>query len=303
VYGNYIDEVLAKDSGSQRVYYHQNALCSVHALTDATGNVVERYSYDAYGAPSFYDAAFNPLPSSNFSPRFLFTGREYDSESGAYHYRARCYSPALGRFMQRDPLGYVDGMNLYEYARSLPTELTDSLGLASQRWPLTHLGPNGGYVDIDLNGTSLCEKGKTGVITISMTFYSWRPPSPTAKKGKGGSLKVDNKPISVVYKGQVETYKPPKEIVDNNGNKIKADGLWAWTAEATIDNLPECPDGEKNGATKIDVGWGKTDETHPVGMLEMIEVTWKYSCKHKKENGTDCCDGEQAPLTFTLGEQ
>jgi RHS repeat-associated protein len=116
-YGNYIDEVLTKDTASTRYFYHQNTLWSVHAITEVSGAVVERYSYDAYGKPSFFDANGLGLQSSVVGNRFLFTGREYDFESDLYHYRARTYSPTLGRFLSRDPLSYVDGMNLYEYVR------------------------------------------------------------------------------------------------------------------------------------------------------------------------------------------
>jgi RHS repeat-associated protein len=47
-----------------------------------------------------------------------------------YHFPQRTYSPRLGRWLQRDPLGYVDGVNLYEYARSMPTFFVDPFGLA-----------------------------------------------------------------------------------------------------------------------------------------------------------------------------
>jgi hypothetical protein len=46
-----------------------------------------------------------------------------------YHYRNRAYDPQTGSFLQPDPLGYADSMNLYEYVRSNPTNLTDPWGL------------------------------------------------------------------------------------------------------------------------------------------------------------------------------
>ena len=49
-----------------------------------------------------------------------FTGRQYDAESGLYHYRARAYSPDIGRFMQQDPAGMVDGANMYAYCGNDP---------------------------------------------------------------------------------------------------------------------------------------------------------------------------------------
>jgi RHS repeat-associated protein len=126
-YGNYIDEALACDTGSTRYYFHQNSLWSVHALTDFSGAVVERYAYDAYGKLTVLDANYSPLTTPPLTP-VTFTGRWFDFENGNYDYRARPYSPSLGRFLSRDPLGYVDGMNLYEYVRSNPQNRIDSTG-------------------------------------------------------------------------------------------------------------------------------------------------------------------------------
>ena len=69
----------------------------------------------------------------------MFTGREYDPETGFYYYRARYYDPVWGRFLQRDPLGYVDGMNLYEYVRGNAANSVDSLGLQRAGNPV--MGP------------------------------------------------------------------------------------------------------------------------------------------------------------------
>jgi RHS repeat-associated protein len=135
VYGNYVDEVLTMDRGGQVYYYHQNALWSVVAVTDSTAAVVERYRYDAYGFVSVTDGIGNPVPSNSWgTPHsavgnpYLFTGRRLDEETGLYYYRARYYDAGKGRFLQRDPLGYVDGMNLYEYVKSHPTYFNDPKG-------------------------------------------------------------------------------------------------------------------------------------------------------------------------------
>ena len=58
----------------------------------------------------------------------LFTGREYDAETGLYYYRARIYSPSFGRFLNRDPIWMADQVNLYTYVRNSPVMGRDPSG-------------------------------------------------------------------------------------------------------------------------------------------------------------------------------
>ena len=146
VYGNYIDEVLVIDrnldgdnsaigTGDERLHYHQDALFSVYAVTDETGEIVESYLYDPYGKVTIFDAngdivadnAFGTANSLIDNP-YLFTGRRFDEETGLYYFRARYFDADQGRFISRDPLGYVDGMNLYQYVISNPVMYTDPSG-------------------------------------------------------------------------------------------------------------------------------------------------------------------------------
>ena len=104
---------------------------SITALTDLSGAVKERYAYDAYGGPSIFDASGIARTSTAEGNRITFTGREWDHELELYHYRARMYDATCGRFVGRDPMGYVDGYSVYQYYAS--TSQTDPTGLTKKR--------------------------------------------------------------------------------------------------------------------------------------------------------------------------
>jgi RHS repeat-associated protein len=125
VTGPGVDDRVAHAEGSSitnptKTYYHTNHQGSVMAMTDGSGNVTQRIGYDEYG---------NGSPSTG--EQFGYTGRRYDPETGLYYYRARYYAPAIGRFLQVDPVGYKDNLNLYTYVRNDPLNLNDHNG----RWP------------------------------------------------------------------------------------------------------------------------------------------------------------------------
>uniref|UniRef100_UPI0037C62CB9 RHS repeat-associated core domain-containing protein n=1 Tax=Phenylobacterium sp. TaxID=1871053 RepID=UPI0037C62CB9 len=69
-------------------------------------------------------------PSDWTGPRFRYTGQAAFPEAQAYHYKARVYDPALGRFLQTDPIGQADDPNLYAYVKGDPVNETDPSGLA-----------------------------------------------------------------------------------------------------------------------------------------------------------------------------
>ncbi len=110
--------------------YHHDGLGSTAALTSASGQVVEQYSYDVFGQPTIKDAAGTVLGGSAYANRFLFTGREWLASAGVYDYRHRAYSPALGRFLQNDPIRFEGGnVNMYDYVSANPVNYLDSFGL------------------------------------------------------------------------------------------------------------------------------------------------------------------------------
>ncbi|MFH1230489.1 MAG: RHS repeat-associated core domain-containing protein [Planctomycetota bacterium] len=132
VYGLGIDEPILLDNGTNKYYYHFDGLGSVTEITNSSGSVAEKYEYDAYGKTTIKDASDNVLTQSAIGNSYGFTGRELDSETGLYYYRARYYSPGLGRFLQRDPVGYTAGINLYTYCSNNPINWVDPSGLDKQ---------------------------------------------------------------------------------------------------------------------------------------------------------------------------
>ena len=113
VYASYIDEPMMRAGTGGLRYYHRGQQYSITALTDSSGNVTERYAYTAYGTPTITDGAGVTLTTSADSNRYTYTGREWDETLSLYHFRARIYDSASGRFLGRDPVGYVDGMSLH----------------------------------------------------------------------------------------------------------------------------------------------------------------------------------------------
>lgn len=113
---------------NERHFVLQDDNFNVTALTDTSGNVVERFTYDPYGQFEIYDANYQPRTGSQYDWDILYGGYRFDWESWLYHVRRRQFSPTLGRWLQADPASYEDRYNLYQYCFSSPPNVIDPTG-------------------------------------------------------------------------------------------------------------------------------------------------------------------------------
>jgi len=107
-------------NGETSIYLHQDQQNSTRLLTDASGNVVGRYDYDAWGNVRSH--------TGSATTNLQYDGQYTDAETGFQYLRARYYDPTTGVFLTRDPLASIT-RSQYSYARNSPLDYIDSSGL------------------------------------------------------------------------------------------------------------------------------------------------------------------------------
>ena len=147
------------DSSGKAYYYHYDGLGDTVAITDSAGILLNSYAYGPYGKLLNKAELFeNPF-------RYVGLYGVTDEGNGLYYMRARYYDHQIGRFINKDPIGFLGGTHSYTYAQNNPLNWTDPLGLFPKDLSIP--------IGLATMGV-LCRKGTIGFgDCYDMVFATW----------------------------------------------------------------------------------------------------------------------------------
>ncbi len=198
VQGTGSDDPLLWYEGSSTSPYRlfTDHLGSVIAVTEDNGTMRQINTYDEYG-----------VPGVNNVGRFQYTGQAWIPELGLYYYKARMYSPMLGRFMQTDPIGYGNGLNWYNYVGGDPLNATDPSGTLATTCTGSIISTSGG-----------CGGGINNLVTYGGSWTCSNCGEKGISDGNGGV--IVNAP-KWTFSPSSSWLSPPRTSVLSNGERQK----------------------------------------------------------------------------------
>lgn len=128
-YTNNGSQIISKTVKGQTFYYLPDLLGTVREMTNGDGDLVNSYQYDAFGQA--VNAEEDPMNSLHFVGTF---GGFHDAETGLINFWHRWYEPETGRWITRDPIGIVGGINSYCYIYNSPLKYIDTIGFLKNEY-------------------------------------------------------------------------------------------------------------------------------------------------------------------------
>jgi RHS repeat-associated protein len=195
-----LDQVVMRDSGSAKQWYYRDGHGSTSAVADNSGNVLEQYEYTAQGHFQITNASGTVLSGTGIANDILYTGRNYDYETGNYFYRARYYNPVLGRFISRDLLSgaeFSQGTNLYAYTSNSYLNMNDPMGLNPVTYTAGAADGIGAIATVttdgdgDITGASLSVVVGEGAVASATTSSDPTDDSPAVSGGLAAQADAD----------------------------------------------------------------------------------------------------------------
>ena len=237
-------------------YYVFNGQGDVIGITDGTGNMLARYTYDAWGKPltitdgAGADVSGNASHIANVNP-FRYRGYYYDKESGLYYVGSRYYDPQTGRFINAD--GYVStgqgltGNNMFAYCGNDPINRSDPSGLfwkeignwfkevgnaiAGFAKKVANVASKSVSASVEV-GAGLGIKKKTAVVNADVTAigigteWGYDAKSRSTYSKDKSSLSVKAEIIDNVGAGADITYSAPTKSTKGKGLCMNPDAKW-----------------------------------------------------------------------------
>ena len=250
VHGGRIDEILTSNGNT----YLQDGLGSTTSLHNSQGQSQASYAYDAYGELRSQTGIVDN--------DFLYTGRQLDKEADLYYYRNRYYDPPTGRFITKDPIGLLGGINPYIYVNNNPTNYIDPYGNIALDAPISiAIGLAALYItnpEFRKAMETALERGVNRIKEISEEIASQ---CPLFTKNEEKS-EEDSKKHTPEQEALVEL---AKEAAKNGANEEDAETLVEWGQEYGFPNS-RGPESHPNR------GEGGSQEHIHVGPINHIPV-------------------------------